>query len=1379
MHTRFRSASGWLLAVLLCGQVALADVGQPTLVRPVVEDGQPNRIVAHLSGSPEINTADGLVPRRLDAGSPNTARGTFVYDNTVNGPTGAYSTAPDAEIGDVLLMTGGDVLDDLVFSVYNSSQSTSPLSTADLLIQFYNSDPVHGAYVYTGGLVVDDASLNLDPGYFRLVTFSNLADLGILLADEVLVTLMVNDVTGGAEFVGQVLYDPPAVGSSDDYFFEDGGWYWFNGNPIANFAWAVGTVPGYCPAGSVSQWEFIARVTVGAIDNDPNNPPAGSGLNLGGYADFTDLHTNMKPGASYPIDVRLESGWSTDIVGVWIDWNRDSDFDDPDELTVLPGAALYYSGVISVPATVSDGPTRMRIRVQDSDFDPALSPCGYTAYGEVEDYTVNVGPLDLALEPTKTCYKQGDQVVIEIVLRGNDAEVLGGLFHLSYSDKLDFVSIDPGDAPFTEEEEEDVDEIAREITYTVAVPTNTPPVGYSGADPIVMARITFDILADDCDLADAVSWRDPGFPLQTRLSQLKNGMSLPLYADHLLVISNIRLDTTPPALSVPADTTVECVEDAAPALLYGTATGGIAIYYNDNGMGEHPWNQAYLAVQFGAGESDTGAAFLFDNTPLDGNGFTSWHGIYSGLTWPDSQFGLDMVLPAPTADGSVIPPVLNAYDNGDNSVGGRILRGPVTWAINDYKPHQPDITAGDVLNSIVSSELQAVPGVPNGGEVVLLRNDYTQAGTVFTSHIKGMLVSDGVHHWYTVGQPDSPMSNLGLNGTFHFEATLTYDSASDPFPLMDFYAGTITLVANAPSHETSFATATDSCTLFPLVWFEDADNGGAGCVGDPLVITRTWYAQDECGNVASGDQVITVIDDVAPEFVNCPDSITVTTDPGVCGATVTWAAPQVWDNCDGYLVPASTHSPGEFFAVGTTTVTYDVTDACGNASTCSFTITVNDEEPPQAVCQSITVQLDASGNVSIAAADVDGGSTDACGIASLSVSPDSFTCADVGDNSVTLTVTDVNGNVSTCTATVTVEDNLAPTITCPADVTVNADAGTCAATGVALGQPTTSDNCGVATVVNDAPASFPLGDTIVTWTVTDTNGNQSTCTQTVTVLGYNNLVVDVQIEGSLDDDVARCITFQFFDCSAPNTPVEFARTITFAYDTGLGRAEFTLAESDGIPCGDYQYVLVQDDLHTLTRMLELNDGSGAFEIGSGQYLINCTAATGNLLLQGDLYDDTDVAGVDFIDVVDLAVYIAEWGATYDSDGDLVPDGNTPCGMFAVHADLTGNGAIDVADRAFITTHYLAMGEHGVCPTMAGLSIPGSPRRSISVAELRALGLHEAARADLNRDGRVDKADINIFINGVPADSMGARSHDSRKRVPHGTMSLDEEELSKL
>ncbi|MCW5553217.1 MAG: HYR domain-containing protein [Verrucomicrobiae bacterium] len=62
-------------------------------------------------------------------------------------------------------------------------------------------------------------------------------------------------------------------------------------------------------------------------------------------------------------------------------------------------------------------------------------------------------------------------------------------------------------------------------------------------------------------------------------------------------------------------------------------------------------------------------------------------------------------------------------------------------------------------------------------------------------------------------------------------------------------------------------------------------------------------------------------------------------------------------------------------------------------------------------------------------------------------------------------------------------------------MTTTNDPGQCYATGVALGTPVTWDNCGVASVFNNAPAQFPVGTTLVTWTVRDTEGFTATCVQ--------------------------------------------------------------------------------------------------------------------------------------------------------------------------------------------------------------------------------------------------------------------------------------------
>ena len=126
--------------------------------------------------------------------------------------------------------------------------------------------------------------------------------------------------------------------------------------------------------------------------------------------------------------------------------------------------------------------------------------------------------------------------------------------------------------------------------------------------------------------------------------------------------------------------------------------------------------------------------------------------------------------------------------------------------------------------------------------------------------------------------------------------------------------------------------------------------------------------------------------------------------------------------------------------VGTTTDTLANQFGCDSLV---ITNTILETEPPVATCKDTTLSLDVTGNATITAANMNNGSIDNCGIQSLSLSQTTFDCSDVGINSDTLTVTDVNGNTSTCTATVTVEDGTPPVATCQ-DITIVIN-GTCMA----------------------------------------------------------------------------------------------------------------------------------------------------------------------------------------------------------------------------------------------------------------------------------------------------------------------------------------------
>ncbi|MCA9434142.1 MAG: hypothetical protein KC978_00055 [Candidatus Omnitrophica bacterium] len=269
--------------------------------------------------------------------------------------------------------------------------------------------------------------------------------------------------------------------------------------------------------------------------------------------------------------------------------------------------------------------------------------------------------------------------------------------------------------------------------------------------------------------------------------------------------------------------------------------------------------------------------------------------------------------------------------------------------------------------------------------------------------------------------------------------------------------------------------------------------GDLGMNSVTLTVTDTSGATDTC------TATVTVVDTIPPTAVcqtttlNLDASGMATLNPGDVDNGST-------DNCG---IASMSVSPNLFTCVeiGSQAVILTVTDTAGLSDTCMVNITVADNTDPSAVCSPFMVALDASGMATINASDVDGGSTDNCGVNSMSVSPDTFDCNDVGANTVTLTVTDASGNMATCMTTVTVMDNTLPSAVCM-DATVTLDAMGSVTILPASIDAGSMDNCSIQmmTVTPDMLTCANLGINEVTLTVTDPSGNMADCTATVTVL---------------------------------------------------------------------------------------------------------------------------------------------------------------------------------------------------------------------------------------------------------------------------------------
>lgn len=173
-------------------------------------------------------------------------------------------------------------------------------------------------------------------------------------------------------------------------------------------------------------------------------------------------------------------------------------------------------------------------------------------------------------------------------------------------------------------------------------------------------------------------------------------------------------------------------------------------------------------------------------------------------------------------------------------------------------------------------------------------------------------------------------------------------------------------------------------------------------------------------------------------------------------------------------------------------------------------ILVEDIDPPTALCAGVSIELGADCMAAVTPNMIDGGSTDNCYIASMSVSPNKVTGC--GFFPITLTVTDSCGSSSSCIVEVQAAEAVPPLITCPANLSVNAIPPDCAVIVNGIGWLTLSDNCGVPTVnhvitgatqtfgIKDASGTtFNQGVSVVTYTATDQCGNTATCSFAVTV----------------------------------------------------------------------------------------------------------------------------------------------------------------------------------------------------------------------------------------------------------------------------------------
>lgn len=339
----------------------------------------------------------------------------------------------------------------------------------------------------------------------------------------------------------------------------------------------------------------------------------------------------------------------------------------------------------------------------------------------------------------------------------------------------------------------------------------------------------------------------------------------------------------------------------------------------------------------------------------------------------------------------------------------------------------------------------------------------------------------------------------GNTSTCAFTATVVDNEAPQLTCPLNFSVNTGTNTCDATTTFPSPSGA-DNCAGGSLVQTAGIASGGTFPLG---ATTNSFLATDGAGNTATCSFVLTVTDNVLPA-INCPAPITLNAAPGFCTGVVTFTAPVGTDNCVGATTAQiQGFTSGSSFPVGITSNKFQVTDAAGNTSSCTMTVTVVDVEAPAIVCPSnMAMNTDPGGCTSSPTFAAPVGTDNCTGATTAQIAGlVSGSALAVGVNTNTFRVTDAGGNTTDCSFTITVTDNQAPSITCPANISVNTDVGQCGAT-VTYSTPNGTDNCSATTTQtagNASGATFTTGVTTNTFSATDASANATSCSFTVTV----------------------------------------------------------------------------------------------------------------------------------------------------------------------------------------------------------------------------------------------------------------------------------------
>ena len=256
-------------------------------------------------------------------------------------------------------------------------------------------------------------------------------------------------------------------------------------------------------------------------------------------------------------------------------------------------------------------------------------------------------------------------------------------------------------------------------------------------------------------------------------------------------------------------------------------------------------------------------------------------------------------------------------------------------------------------------------------------------------------------------------------------------------------------------------------------------------LGETIV---TWTVTDVMQNISTMQQKITLVDSILPR-VDIPEDI-ISEASSLNENKISLIEPEVFDSIK---IESLSNDAPEFFPLGETVVTWTATDTSGNSAISSHKVTIIDTTVPEITITDVTLEaiIPNGNNETLVTPEVND-------IQEVSITNDAPEFFPLGETVVTWTATDTSGNESIQIQRVNVVDTSKPILTVPNDLQVEA-VGT--ETQIDdFGEFTIEDFSEIDSIENDAPEFFPLGETVVTWTATDTSGNSASDTQLVTII---------------------------------------------------------------------------------------------------------------------------------------------------------------------------------------------------------------------------------------------------------------------------------------